>query len=49
MVVDRRSVQAVIYDADTAKMLLIRKHNSVRDELVLRLVKGGVAEAHRLR
>jgi len=44
MVVDRPSVQAVIYDADKGKMLLIRKHNSVRDELVWRLVKGGVAE-----
>lgn len=44
MVVDRPSVQAVIYDADTGKILLIRKHNSVRDELVWRLVKGGVAE-----
>ncbi len=44
MVVDRPSVQAVIYDADKGMMLLIRKHNSVRDELVWRLVKGGVAE-----
>ena len=44
MVVDRPSVQAVIYDADKGRMLLIRKHNSVRDELVWRLVKGGVAE-----
>ena len=44
MVVDRRSVQAVILDADEGKVLLIRKHNSVRDELVWRLVKGGVAE-----
>ena len=44
MVVDRPSVQAVIYDADKGTMLLIRKHNSVRDELVWRLVKGGVAE-----
>jgi len=44
MVVDRPSVQAVIYDADKGKMLLIRKHNSVRDELVWRLVKGGVAD-----
>jgi ADP-ribose pyrophosphatase YjhB (NUDIX family) len=44
MVVDRPSVQAVILDADKGKVLLIRKHNSVRDELVWRLVKGGVAE-----
>ena len=44
MVVNRPSVQAVIYDADKGMMLLIRKHNSVRDELVWRLVKGGVAE-----
>ena len=44
MVVDRPSVQAVILDADEGKVLLIRKHNSVRDELVWRLVKGGVAE-----
>jgi len=42
--VDRPSVQAVIYDADKGTILLIRKHNSVRDELVWRLVKGGVAE-----
>ena len=41
---DRPSVQAVIYDADKGTILLIRKHNSVRDELVWRLVKGGVAE-----
>ena len=44
MVTNRPSVQAVIYNADKGMMLLIRKHNSVRDELVWRLVKGGVAE-----
>ena len=42
--VDRPSVQAVILDVKKGKALIIRKHNSVRDELVWRLVKGGVAE-----
>jgi len=44
MVVNRPSVQAVIYDAEKGKTLLIEKHNTIRDVLVWRLVKGGVAE-----
>ncbi len=44
MVVERPSVQAVIYDVETGKMLLIMIHDTSMDELVWRLVKGGVAE-----
>jgi len=44
MVVERPSVQAVIYDVETRKMLLIMIHDTSMDELVWRLVKGGVAE-----
>lgn len=44
MVVNRPSVQAVIYDVETGKMLLIMIHDTSMDELVWRLVKGGVAE-----
>jgi len=44
MVVNRPSVQAVIYDDETGKMLLIMIHDTRMDELVWRLVKGGVAE-----
>ena len=42
--VNRPSVQAVIYDVETGKMLLIMIHDTSMDELVWRLVKGGVAE-----
>ena len=42
MVVERPSVQAVIYDGETGKMLLIMIHDTSMDELVWRLVKGGV-------
>lgn len=44
MVVERPSVQAVIYDVEKGKMLLIMIHDTSMDELVWRLVKGGVAE-----
>ena len=44
MVVERPSVQAVIYDVETGKMLLIMIHDTSMDELVWRLVKGGVTE-----
>jgi len=44
MVVNRPSVQAVIYDVETGKMLLIMIHDTSMDELVWRLVKGGVIE-----
>lgn len=44
MVIERPSVQAVIYDAEKGKMLLIMIHDTRMDELVWRLVKGGVAE-----
>ncbi|MBA7473819.1 NUDIX domain-containing protein [archaeon] len=44
MVVERPSVQAVIYDVETRKMLLIMIHDTSMDELVWRLVKGGIAE-----
>ncbi len=42
--VNRPSVQAVIYDVETGKMLLIMIHDTSMDELVWRLVKGGVIE-----
>ena len=44
MVVERPSVQAVIYDVEKGKMLLIMIHDTSMDELVWRLVKGGVAK-----
>lgn len=44
MVVNRPSVQAVIYDVETGKMLLIMIHDTSMDELVWRLVKGGVID-----
>ncbi len=44
MVVERPSVQAVIYDVEKGKMLLIMIHDTSMDELVWRLVKGGVIE-----
>ena len=44
MVVNRPSVQAVIYDVETGKTLLIMIHDTSMDELVWRLVKGGVIE-----
>jgi len=44
MVVNRPSVQAVIYDVEKGKMLLIMIHDTSMDELVWRLVKGGVIE-----
>jgi len=44
MVVNRPSVQAVIYDVETGKMLLIMIHDTSMDELVWGLVKGGVIE-----
>lgn len=42
--VNRPSVQAVIYDVEKGKMLLIMIHDTSMDELVWRLVKGGVIE-----
>ena len=42
--VNRPSVQAVIYDIETGKMLLIMIHDTSMDEVVWRLVKGGVTE-----
>lgn len=40
----RPSVQAVIFDEDTKKLLLIEKFDLIKKENVWRLVKGGVEE-----